>query len=344
MGFNGRNIFGAQLNRNYRAGAKIVDNFTKGALLGGFLAADYVYRKSKQPQSSYRPLTAKEQEELGKWELRFATPFNFRKTIIWHTIAYVFAIASPVLGAYLYCYEDWWMFFSVLICGIIELCLLVPSSMMLDDMMWHNWKFCITHKEKQKRQLKTLLCFSIIVNVLLVVLNSYPFFVYYEGGLLVTLMTLCLYFVNGSCIYSNIKELIDVNSRVEQSINKFNPSYVPSVSDDIHEITINSQSNTIHDVSEQISSYRYLCQNAQMPLIVLKANIRISNAIIDGCKFNRENLSYEMLEQQLETKIELVKRDFVKRECRLAIDILNLLKTNSVENVIAYLKSKYSTT
>ena len=233
---------------------------------------------------------------------------------------------------------------DVLFCGIIELCLLVPSSMMLDDMIWHNWRFCITHKEKQKRQLKTLLCFSIIVNALLVVLNSYPFFVYYEGGLLVTLMTICLYFVNGSCIYSNIKELIGVNSRIEQSINKFNPSYVPAISDDTHEITINSQSDTIHDVSEQIRSYQRLCQNAQMPLIVLKANIRISNAIIDGCKFNRENLSYEMLEQQLETKIELAKRDFVKRECRLAIDILNLLKTNSVENVIAYLKSKYSTT
>ena len=113
MGFKGRNIFGAQLNRNYRVGAKIVDNFTKGALVGGFLAADYVYRKSKQPQSSYHPLTAREQEELEKWELRFAKPFNFRKTIIWYTIAYIFAIASPVLGAYLYCYEDWWMFFSV---------------------------------------------------------------------------------------------------------------------------------------------------------------------------------------------------------------------------------------
>ena len=137
--------------------------------------------------------------------------------------------------------------------------------------------------------------------------------------------------------------MLDVNIRIEQNINKFNPSYVPTVNnDDIHEIAINNQSKTIYDASEQIRAYRRLCQNTQMPLIVLKSNIRISNAIIDGCKFNSENVSYEMLEQQLERKIELAKRDFVKRECQLAIEILNLLKTNSVEDVIAVLKHRYS--
>ena len=35
MGFKGKNIFGAQINRSFKAGSKIADVFTKFALLGG---------------------------------------------------------------------------------------------------------------------------------------------------------------------------------------------------------------------------------------------------------------------------------------------------------------------
>ena len=225
MGFKSRNIFGAQLNRNYRAGAKIVDNFTKGALLGGFLAADYVYRKSRQPKTNYRPLTIREQQELEELEMQLATPFSFTKAIIWHSIASLFALAFPILGAYLYCYEDWWMFFSVLICGMLELCLLVPVSMLLEDKIESEWIFSATNKEKQIKQVKILLWLSIITNVVLIVLNSYPFIVYYEGGILVTLMTMCLYFANGGCIYISAKELRNINVRFEQNVNKFNRAH-----------------------------------------------------------------------------------------------------------------------
>lgn len=344
MGFKGRNIFGAQLNRNYRAGAKIVDNFTKGALLGGFLAADYVYRKSKQPQSSYRPLTAKEQEELGKWELRFATPFNFRKTIIWHTIAYVFAIASPVLGAYLYCYEDWWMFFSVLICGMIELCLLVPSSMLIEDKINSQWIFSITNKDEQIKQIKILLWLSIITNAILIVLNSYPFIVYYEGGILVTLMTMCLYFANGGCIYISTKELRNINVRFEQNVNKFNRAHNTK---NVHNETeqpieqSNDSSAILNNSIEQIQAYIDRCNSKQIPLEVIKANIRILNAMTDSYKRGYSRPTNSILEQQLKEKINSAKRDFVKQECRLALDILNMLKIQSIDDVIASLKQKY---
>ena len=37
MGFKSRNIFGAQLNRNFKAGSNIADNVTKSLLLGGLV-------------------------------------------------------------------------------------------------------------------------------------------------------------------------------------------------------------------------------------------------------------------------------------------------------------------
>ena len=192
MGFKSRNIFGAQLNRNFKAGSKIADNVTKSLLLGGLVGADYIYRKSKQPRSQHRPLTTRELQEL---ELTLATPFKFTNAIIGQSIASLFALGFPILGAYLYCYEDWWMFFSVLICGMLELCLLVPSSMLIDDKIDSQWKFSATNKDKQIKQVKILLWLSIITNAILIILNSYPFVVYYEGGVLVTLMTMCLYSV-----------------------------------------------------------------------------------------------------------------------------------------------------
>ena len=61
----------------------------------------------------------------------------------------------------------------------------------------------------------------------------------------------------------------------------------------------------------------------------------------DSYKKGYAELSYKIIEQQLEEKMSLAKRDFVKRECRLALDILNILKTQSVADVIAELKQRY---
>lgn len=95
MGFKSRNIFGAQLNRNYRAGAKIFDDITKGVVLGGLLGADYIYRKTQQPTTQYRPLTARELQELEDLERALAKPFKFANAIIGQSIASLFALASP---------------------------------------------------------------------------------------------------------------------------------------------------------------------------------------------------------------------------------------------------------
>ena len=176
MGY--RRGWGPDLNRSFRAGSKLADDITKGLLLGGLATAAYAYRKSRQPKTNYSPLTMREQQELEELEMQLAVPFRFTKAIIWHSIASLLALAFPILGAYLYCYEDWWMFFSVLICGMLELCLLVPVSMLLEDKIESDWIFSATNKEKQIKQVKILLWLSIITNVVLIVLNSYPFIVY----------------------------------------------------------------------------------------------------------------------------------------------------------------------
>lgn len=344
MGFKSRNIFGAQLNRNFKAGSKIADNVTKSLLLGGLVGADYIYRKSQRPRSQYRPLTTREKQELEELELTLATTFKFTNAIIGQSTASLFALSFPILGAYLYCYEDWWMFFSVLICGMIELCLLVPSSMLIEDKINSQWIFSITNKDEQIKQIKILLWLSIITNAILIVLNSYPFIVYYEGGILVTLMTMCLYFANGGCIYISAKELRNINVRFEQNINKFSRLHNTK---DVHNETEqpieqpNDSSAILNNSIEQIQTYIDRCNTKQIPLEVIKANIRILNAMTDSYKRRYSKLTNRILEQRLEEKINSAKRDFVKRECRLALDILNMLKTQSVDDVIATLKQKY---
>lgn len=213
--------FGPDLNRSFRAGSKIADDITKGLLFYGLLFAIYANKKLKQSRSSNAQYQMYNQQEFEEMEMQFATPFNFTKNIIGHSIASLFALASPLLGAYLYCYEDWWMFFSLLICGMMELCFLFPASMLLEDKIEYGWIFNAGGRNKQIRQIKILLWLSIITNIILVVLNSYPFIVYYEGCILVTLMTFFLYIVNGSCIYMNAKELKNINVNFDQNVNKF---------------------------------------------------------------------------------------------------------------------------
>lgn len=320
------------------------DDLFKILFLGGLLGANHIYRKTQQPRAQYRPLTKRELQEFEELELAFAKPFKFTNAIIGQSTASLFALSFPILGAYLYCYEDWWMFFSVLICGMIELCLLVPSSMLIEDKINSLWIFSITNKDEQIKQIKILLWLSIITNAILIVLNSYPFIVYYEGGILVTLMTMCLYFANGGCIYISTKELRNINIRFEQNVNKFNRAHNTK---NVHNETEqpieqpNDSSAILNNSIEQIQAYIDRCNSEQISLEVIKANIRILNAMTDSYKRGYSRPTNSILEQQLKEKINSAKRDFVKRECRLALDILNMLKTQSVDEVITSLKPKY---
>ena len=350
MGFKSRNIFGAQLNRNFKAGSKIADNVTKVLLLGGLVGADYIYRKAQQPRTQYIPLTKEELQELEKWELQHAKPFKFTKTIILHSIFSIFVFVAPLLGILLYSY-DWWMFFCVLTSGFLEFLLDWPA-ILLPDNIRSDWKFDKNNEQKQKKQIKTLLWLAIFTNIILIILNSYPFLFQsskivpypYEGGVLVSLMTIFLYVMNCSLIYENAKILSDLDKYFEHNLSKF--SKIRSHKD-IHNsntqlnVQANNISESVNNSIEQIQTYIDRCNSEQISLEIIKANIRILNAMTDSYKRGYSELTNRILEQRLEEKINSAKRDFVKRECRLALDILNMLKTQSVDDVISSLKQRY---
>lgn len=348
MGY--RRGWGPDLNRSFRAGSKLADDITKGLLLGGLVGADYIYRKTQQPRTQYRPLTKGELQELEKWELQHAKPFSFTKTIILHSIFSIFVFVAPLLGILLYSY-DWWMFFCVLTSGFLEFVLDWPA-ILLPDNIRSDWRFDKNNEQKQKKQIKTLLWLAIFTNIILIILNSYPFLFQsskiipcpYEGGILVTLMTIFLYFMNGSLIYENAKILRELDKYFEHNINKF--SKIRSHKD-IHNSNdqLNVQANNISELVnnsiEQIQTYIDRCNSEQISLEIIKANIRILNAMTDSYKRGYSELTNRILEQRLEEKINSAKRDFVKRECKLAIDILYMLKSNNVDKVIEYLRQKY---
>lgn len=348
MGY--RRGWGPDLNRSFRAGSKLADDITKGLLLGGLVGADYIYRKTQQPRTQYRPLTKGELQELEKWELQYAKPFNFTKTIILHSIFSIFVFVAPLLGILLYSY-DWWMFFCVLTSGFLEFVLDWPA-ILLPDNIRSDWRFDENNEQKQKKQIKTLLWLAIFTNIILIILNSYPFLFQsskiipcpYEGGILVTLMTIFLYFMNGSLIYENAKILRELDKYFEHNINKF--SEIRSHKD-IHNsndqlnVQANNISESVNNSIEQIQTYIDRCNSEQISLEIIKANIRILNAMTDSYKRGYSELTNRILEQRLEEKINSAKRDFVKRECKLAIDILYMLKSNNVDKVIEYLRQKY---
>ena len=348
MGY--RRGWGADLNRSFRAGSKLADDITKGLLLGGLVGADYIYRKTQQPRTQYRPLTKGELQELEKWELQHAKPFSFTKTIILHSIFSIFVFVAPLLGILLYSY-DWWMFFCVLTSGFLEFVLDKPA-ILLPDNIRSDWRFDKNNEQKQKKQIKTLLWLAIFTNIILIILNSYPFILMsskitpnpYEGGLLVSLMTMFLYFMNGSLIYENAKILRNLDKYFEQNVNKFSRLHNTK---DVHNETQHPivQSNDSLAIPnngiEQIQTYIDRCNSEQISLEVIKANIRILNAMTDSYKKGNSELTNSIIERRLEEKINSAKRDFVKRECRLALEIINILKTQSVDDVITSLKQEY---
>ena len=345
MGFEGRGLLNPHGRTfRYREHYTISDDIVKGLVLGAFLLVGCVFNsnKSKKAKPRRKPITIDEQREFEMRRLFLAQSFDFPKCVILYVLLYLFAIASPILGAILYCYAGWWMFFSVLVFGVIELSFVVLSTMELVCKMSGGWIFNVQNKEKQIKQTKVLEFLSIIVNVILIVINSYPFIVPYEGGLLVTLMVIGLYFVNIFSIYAIIVEFKAFYSQFEQNYiceNKQQDSI------NIYEIAKQQpirQEEIIYDNTEKIYQFQNKCNNEQISIAVIKANIRLSTAMIDCYKKGCSKLSYKRIQEELKNKIELAKRDFVKRECKLAIEIIDLLKEKDVDQVVEFLRLKFS--
>ena len=214
--------FDNQIRRTFRQSSAIGDRFLLLSLIGGLLAFFGIKRSiSTSKYDGYRPLTDREQARIIEMGCQIAKPFNFRKTISIGILLSLLAIASPMVGMFMYLYKDWWMFFCILIFGAIEILLASPSYM-LNDFIKIDWKFDSSTKMNSTRQLRFLLWHSIVSNILLAILNSYPLLVPYQENFIVILMLIFLWLFNISNICNAIYSLMHLETMVEENINRFN--------------------------------------------------------------------------------------------------------------------------
>lgn len=337
MGYKGGNSFNpfARTDREVR---RITNNMAKGALLGGLMVANYICNQPQQMHGQYTPLTDQEIKEL---DLQLAKPFRFTRSIAVYSILHLLAIASPIVGIYLYT-NGIWMFFCVFIFGFTQFMFNAPSLCIEDNIKLY-WKLSKTDKPKQLRQLKILIYQALTTNIILILLNSYPFIVSYEGGILVTLMTAFLYFFNVWSIIENAKIIKKLDVLFEENLTKFSPSQKTKdiVKETPHQDISDTEAIYTSNDTKKIYKFVECCNNKETSLIVHKAIIRILNAIINGCKKGYSEISYDVIEQELDEKIRLAKREFVKRECLISKDILRSLRTQNIDNTIEYLKHRY---
>ena len=212
--------FDNQIRRNFRQGTAIGDRFLLLSLFSGLLIL-FGIKKSISKYDDYRPLTSTEQAKIREIECQMAKPFNFRKAISIQSLLSLLAISAPMVGMFLYLYKDWWMFFCILIFGVIEILLAAPFYM-LKDFIKTDWKFDANTKIDSIRQLRFLLYQSIVSNILLAILNSYPLVVPYQENCWVILMLIFLWLFNISSICNAIYTLKHLNTLVEENINRFN--------------------------------------------------------------------------------------------------------------------------
>lgn len=214
--------FDNQIRRTFRQSSAIGDRFLQLSLIGGLLAFFGIKRSiSTSKYDGYRPLTDREQARIREIECQIAKPFNFRKAISIGILLSLLAIASPMVGMFMYLYKNWWMFFCILIFGAIEILLASPSYM-INDFIKIDWKFDSNTKMNSTRQLRFLLWHSIVSNILLAILNSYPLLVPYQESFIVILMLIFLWLFNISNICNAIYSLIHLETMVEENINRFN--------------------------------------------------------------------------------------------------------------------------
>ena len=96
------------------------------------------------------------------------------------------------------------------------------ARVMINDFIKIDWKFDSNTKMNSTRQLRFLLWHSIVSNILLAILNSYPLVVPYQENCWVILMLIFLWLFNISSICNAIYTLKHLNTLVEENINRFN--------------------------------------------------------------------------------------------------------------------------
>lgn len=346
MGRGGKGLFNPYAKTD-RQVSKMIDDIIRLVFFGGILGVDYLSKTTSYNEYTYNRLpTSEELLELEKLDKELAKPFHYRRILIGHLSLYSLALVSPILGFILYRYDVFWMFFSILIFGFLELMFTMPAFILIDNIKC-NWILDPQNKLSQIKQLKSLLLLAVVVNSILFVLNIYLFIVSYEGGVLVTIMTSFLCLINIIMIYTNCKNLPNIKPLVEDNCVKFaktdnKDTQLDSLEKDLFNSYVGDQMYS--SASKQIHAYLEVAIEQNPPIIVHKANIRITNAMIDWFKKSTiATITYADIFCELETKIGLAKRNFVKKECIIAIEILKLIESGkSADYIVKCIVAKYS--
>ena len=313
-------------------------NFGKMLFWGGLFGVSYLFQSPKQIQ--YRLPTPAEMEKLKQYQIESAKPFYFKKVLTIHSIAYLIAIFSPLLGILLFFEADCIIFVCLLIGGVLEFIANSPALLLQDNVNDYHYKLEEYNTAKNKKELIILSSLAIVVNLILIILNSYPFIIDSEFGIISLHLIILLYIYNIYSIVKNVKFIKNIDESIEYN-QKF---FVPATS-----ASENAQSNnqknkptdSTHDQYTKITSYQNISLNNKASLTVCKANIRISNAICEAFKLGYLDITYTIVKQELEKKAKAAKRDFVKRECYIAIEIIELLENKSVDEVVDTIKDKF---
>ena len=100
------------------------------------------------------------EKEVAELQKQLAKPFKFHKSIVIYSLLLVLAACTPFIGSYLYLQADWWMFFCILISGIIELLCIMPLGL-INESISTDWKYDPDSVDKTTKQIKSILWTSI---------------------------------------------------------------------------------------------------------------------------------------------------------------------------------------
>lgn len=216
-------MFGNQIRRNAREGHKAGDKFLFLSLLSGFLLVDNIRNQPSRHSSYSSNKSLKEmEEEIAEFEKRWAKPFKYRQTIVLYSILIVIAFAMPFLGVYLYSWADWWMFFCVLLSGVIELLCLLPLSL-LNDKIKSGWKFDPHNVDMTIKQIRIIIWYSITGVTIAALLSCYPFIIpHYKENLLVILLVAFILIIHIGYLCELIGAVKNVDKSIKSNISRYN--------------------------------------------------------------------------------------------------------------------------
>lgn len=283
MGFEGKKIFGAQINRSVKEGMKIADVFTKYALFGAIWGISKLWRKEKT--SNY----AKHYEIIRKANLAEIANKSENKRL------FNKFIDTEIVNDYSHFINK----IKIRLLDTLTLYYKNPTSSNLFDSL----RLILEEKKESARQ-----------------------------NYVKKECTICIEVLN------LLEEYKDIDKVISQITSK--PTEKHIVNEKI--ISITSQSDERQLLNEFSKSIEKNSANPDC-LILYTSATRIYTALVTFYKEPKSsNLFYE-LKCILQDKISSVKTEKIKNECRVAIEILNLLeKYRNADKVIADIEDKYS--